>query len=205
MIEFVRRADLVPRRLGILSGAFNPTTLAHLALARAAMHDVDEVLFILPRRQPHKVYDGASFDERMEMLQLAARDPQFSIASTEGGLFIEIAQECRDVYGDAALSFLCGRDAAERIVNWDYGDPAAFARMLDEFDLRVAARGGAYDPPPGLAHRIHPLAMTSGYDEHSATQVRERIARGEPWEHLVAEAIVPLVRRIYGRTNLFRT
>ena len=148
------------------------------------MAQVDEVLFVLPREFPHKPYEGASFEERIQMLQLAAAD--FSIASTSGGLFIEIARECQETYGDAALSFLCGRDAAERIVNWNYGDPAAFAAMLNVFDLRVASRGGDYLPPPHLASRIHPLPMLPDYNAVSATDVRRRIARGEPWEHLVA-------------------
>jgi nicotinate-nucleotide adenylyltransferase len=198
VIEFFRRAQAVPRRLGILPGTFNPPTSAHIALARAATAQVDEVLFVLPREFPHKVYEGASFEERIEMLQLAADDPRFSIASTGGGLFIDIARECREAYGDAALSFLCGRDAAERIVNWDYGNPEAFQKMLDVFDLRVAARGGHYHPPPELADRIHTLPMEADCDEVSATDVRERIERGEQWEHLVPKAIVPLVRRIYG-------
>jgi nicotinate (nicotinamide) nucleotide adenylyltransferase len=201
VIEFFRRAGGDPRRLGILPGTFNPPTRAHIALARAALSDVDEVLFVLPREFPHKQFDGASFTERIEMLQEAAAEPGFSIASTERGLFIDIARECREAYRDAALSFLCGRDAAERIVNWDYGDPAAFASMLDEFDLRVASRGGEYEPPEHLSPRIHTLPMESGYDELSATDVRERIARGEPWEHLVPDAIVPLVRRIYRPTK----
>lgn len=197
MIEFFRRAGGVPRRLGILPGTFNPPTCAHIALAHAALSDVDEVVFVLPREFPHKQFDKASFAERIEMLLQAATEPGFSIASTQGGLFIDIAHECREAYGDAALSLLCGRDAAERIVNWDYGDPAAFASMLDEFDLRVASRGGEYEPPEHLAPRIHTLPIESGYDDLSATDVRERIARGERWEHLVPDAIVPLVRSIY--------
>src|SRR5437868_6057057 len=109
VIEFVRRATGTPRRLGILPGTFNPPTRAHIALARAAEPYVDEVLFVLPREFPHKQYEGASFSERIEMLRLAAAEPQFSIASTGGGMFIEIARECRPAYGDAAFSFLCGR------------------------------------------------------------------------------------------------
>lgn len=201
MIEFVRRAEGNPRRLGILPGTFNPPTRAHLALAHAALTYVDEVLFVLPREFPHKPYEGASFSERLEMLRLAADARHFSIASSGGGLFIEIARECREAYGDAELSFLCGRDAAERIVNWDYGDPAAFTAMLDEFDLRVAARRGVYEPPAHLAPRIHALPMESGYDDLSATDVRERIARGEPWEQLVPQAIIPMVGRIYRPTK----
>ena len=137
MIEFYRRAPVVPQRLGILARNLQSTHRAHLALARAAEAQVDEVLFVLPREFPHKVYEGASFEERIEMLQLSAADERrFSIASTAGGLFIDIARECRDAYGDVALSFLCGRDAAERIVNCD-GAPEAFGAMLGVFDLLV--------------------------------------------------------------------
>ena len=61
------------------------------------------------------------------MLHAALADePAFSIAAADGGLFVEIAAECRVAYGeDAQLTFLCGRDAADRILNWDYGDPEA--------------------------------------------------------------------------------
>jgi hypothetical protein len=76
---------------------------------------------------------------------------RFSIAATERGLFIEIAEEVRAVYGaEARLSFLRGRDAAERIVNWDYGRPGAIEQMLEVFDLLVASRQGEYAPPDHL-------------------------------------------------------
>jgi nicotinate-nucleotide adenylyltransferase len=198
VIEFFRRAPGLPRRLGILSGSFNPPTRAHLALARAALAEVDEVLFVLPRAFPHKQYEGASFADRIGMLERAVEDePRFSIAATDRGLFIEIARECRTVYDDAALFFLCGRDAAERIVNWDYGDPGAFAEMLEVFELLVAARQGEYIPPEPLAGRIHPLAMETEYDNVSASEVRRRIGCGEDWEELVPESIAPMVKRIY--------
>ena len=199
MIEFFLRAEGRPRRVGILAGSFNPPTLAHLALARAALALVDEVVFLLPRAFPHKAYEGASFLERIGMLVLVAEaSPGFSVAAADGGLFIEIAAECRAVYGDAGLVFLCGRDAAERIVEWDYGRPDAFAGMLEAFELLVAARGGEYRAPEQFAGRIHSLAMETGYDLVSASQVRSRIAHGEAWEHLVPESIVDLVRRIYA-------
>ena len=126
-------------------------------------------------------------------------EPRFSIGASSRGLFIEIARECREIYGpDVRLSFLCGRDAAERIVGWDYGAEGAIERMLEEFDLLVAPRGGEYRPPPALGCRVRPLAAVPALDLVSATEVRERMARGEPWEHLVPEGVVPLARRAYG-------
>lgn len=152
---------------------------------------------------PHKDYSGVSFQERMELLKMAlGSEPRFSAASSEGGLFVEIARECREAYGpETKLSFLCGRDAAERIVNWDYGEPAALQRMLEEFEMLVAARQGTYEPPELLKHRIHSLEVGKDCDHIAATEVRERIQRDLPWEHLVPEAIALPVAQIYGRTS----
>jgi nicotinate-nucleotide adenylyltransferase len=197
-MEFLQRAAGQAERLGILPGTFNPITVAHLAIARAALAHVDEVVFVLPRVFPHKTYSGASFDERVEMLRAATvDDAAFSIATAEGGLFLEIARECREVYGDdVRLTFLCGRDAAERIVGWDYGRPEALSEMLREFELLVAQRDGPYDAPAHVRTAVRCLHV-DGVDGISATEIRERIARGQAWEHLVPAAVVESARRIY--------
>jgi nicotinate-nucleotide adenylyltransferase len=198
-MEFFHRAGGSPARLGILPGTFNPVTTAHLALAEAGLAWVDEVLFVLPRELPHKEFTGATFAQRIEMLRSAlAGQPAFSLASSEGGLFVEIAGECRREYdAGVRLSFLCGRDAAERIAAWDYGQPGAFAGMLRSFDLLVAGRGGHYEPPAEFREAIRPLEFSGEYDAVSATGVRQRVARGEPGELMVPEAARELARRIY--------
>jgi nicotinate (nicotinamide) nucleotide adenylyltransferase len=196
-MEFFHRAQGRPACLGVLPGSFNPVTVAHLALAEAGLTQTDEILFVLPRIFPHKDYSGAAFEDRVAMLR-AAIGPHCSIARTRGGLFLEIARECREAYGeDVRLSFLCGTDAAERIVGWDYGRPGAAAEMLREFELLVAARQGVYQPPEEFRHAIRTLELTGEFDHVSATEVRERIARGDDWEPLVPEAARALARRIY--------
>ncbi len=200
-MEFFRKAPGTPSQLGVLSGTFHPPTRAHLGLARDALARVDEVLFVLPRRFPHKEYEQVPFEERIRLLLAAtAGEPRFSVAASDGGLFIEIARACRGAYGpETALWFVCGRDAAERIVNWDYGEPGAFVRMLDEFGLLVADRDGRYDPPETFRHRIRRLETSADYSGISATELRERIRRGAPWEHLAPESVVPLIRQIYAK------
>jgi nicotinate-nucleotide adenylyltransferase len=196
-MRFFRRASVAAKRLGILPGTFNPVTVAHLALARAALAHVDEVVFVLPRVFPHKDYSGASFGDRLAMLQAAIDEPAFSIATADGGLFVEIAQECRIEYGDVPLAFLCGRDAAERIAGWDYGRPNAFSEMLSGFELLVAARGGRFEPAPEHAAAVRSLDA-AGTEAVSATEVRERAARGEAWEHLVPAPARPIARLVYA-------
>jgi nicotinate-nucleotide adenylyltransferase len=200
-MEFFRRAAVVARALGVFPGTFNPPTRAHVALARAALGRVDEVVFVLPRVFPHKPYEGASFEERVRMLEGAlAGEPRFSIAASGGGLFIEIARECRAAYGpDTEIFVLCGRDAAERTVNWDYGRPGAIEEQLREYRLLVAPRQGEYAAPPALAGRVETIEVEGGYDEVSASRVREHILHGEPWEDLVPGPIVEIVRRVYLR------
>jgi nicotinate-nucleotide adenylyltransferase len=195
-MEFFRRAAGQPNSLGVFPGTFNPVTIAHLALARAALRLVDEVVFVLPRVFPHKTWTGASFDDRLCLLLSAlAGEERFSIASSGHGLFVEIAAECRAVYPPVRLGFLCGADAAERIATWDYGEPGAFARMMEQFDLLVAERGGTWEAP-GVRH----VELAGDYNHVSASEVRERLARGHPWEHLVPAAVRNDVRRIYGAT-----
>jgi len=197
-VEFLRRARIRPARLGILPGTFNPITVAHLALAEAALPLVDEVVFVLPRVFPHKDYSGPGFRERLELVADAAgEEPAYSIASSRQGLFMEIAGECREAYGtDVRLTFLCGRDAAERIVSWDYGRPGALEEMFRLFDLLVASREGEYSPPRDLANAIAPLPLGGQFDLVSATEVRRRIARNESWTHLVPPRIASTTRTV---------
>ncbi len=197
-MEILLARSRSPRRLGILSGTFNPPTLAHLALAKAALQRVDEVLFVLPRNFPHKSYHGATLDQRCQMLrQTLEPDSLLGLAVSDGGLFIDIARETRRHYPEAELWFLCGADAAERIIHWDYGTPDAFLRMLDEFGLLVARRGTEYRWPAEFSHRVEALPMDS-YDEVSSTAVRQRIAAGADWKPLVPPEIQQQVAAIYS-------
>jgi nicotinate-nucleotide adenylyltransferase len=180
------------KRVGVLAGAFNPVTRAHLALAEAAGKCVDEVVWAVPRVYPHKHIHGAALKDRIEMLKLSGA---YRVELTNGGLFIDIARELRRP--DSEIFFICGRDAAERVIDWDYGEAGAIESMLAEFSIFVAGRGGTYEAPAHLRHRVHRLDLAEDFSELSSTEVRRRITAGEPWEHLVPEAIVDRVRKIY--------
>jgi nicotinate (nicotinamide) nucleotide adenylyltransferase len=167
-------------------------TRAHLALADAARNVVDEVVLVVPRVYPHKEFHGATLEDRVEMLKLAGH----RVEITNSGLFIDIARQLRQP--DTEIYFICGKDAAERIIHWDYGATASIEKLLDEFSLLVAERGGAYEAPEHLRHRINRLHLDQDFSDISSTEVRRRIAAGELWEHLVPEAITAQVRRIYA-------
>jgi nicotinate (nicotinamide) nucleotide adenylyltransferase len=199
-VQFYHRSGgSIGKRVGVLPGSFNPPTIAHIELAHAAAAHVDEVVCVLPRVFPHKEYFGASLEERVELLRAVGLAVPHSIAVSEQGLFIDIARECREHYGEqTTLYFLCGRDAAERIMTWDYGRAGVVEEMLAEFQLLVAPRGGQFRPPGKLRHRVHELNLGDEHGDVSSTEVRERIAIGESWEHLVPKPIAQRVREIYS-------
>ena len=199
-MKFYRKIIQKPQKLGVLAGSFNPPTIAHQELAYSAGFYVDQVLCVVPSALPHKEYFGATLDQRLDMLATANVSIFGAIASSEAALFLDIARECKACYGpDVQLYFVCGRDAAERVLTWDYGRHGVVEEMLKEFELLVAARQGEFEPPLHLRARVHRIFMRGDHDAVSSTEVRERIERGEPWEHLVPREIVDRVREIYSK------
>ncbi|HKD09856.1 MAG TPA: hypothetical protein VKB79_28380 [Bryobacteraceae bacterium] len=188
-----------PARIAVFPGAWNPPTVAHVAIAEAGLRWADEVIWILPRAFPHKAFDGVGFEERLEMLRgVAAGSHRFSVAVADGGLYVEIADEAREFFGPAVeIGLLCGRDAAERIAAWDYGEPDVFDRMIERYPLLVAGRGGEYLPHAGHVDRVIPLPMGASFDEVSSSEVRRRVEQGLEWRSLVPEAIADLVAAGY--------
>jgi nicotinate-nucleotide adenylyltransferase len=190
-----------PKRLGLLPGGFNPPTRAHIALAEAALSVVDQVVLVLPQVFPHKQYEGATEQERHEMLRrIASARKRIGAAVADRGLFIDIVREAREHYLAADIHVICGRDAAERIIGWDYGEPGAIEQMLREFRLLVAPREGQYLPPAHLAHAVQSL-VAGDYDECSSTRIRT--CDGD-WAVLVPDEIRDLVERIYSPADASR-
>jgi nicotinate-nucleotide adenylyltransferase len=190
-----------PARVAILPGAWNPPTVAHLAIAKAAAGWADEVILLLPKAFPHKEFHGAGFEQRLAVLVgLAASEPGISVAVAQGGLYMEMAAETAEYFGPGTeIGLLCGRDAAERITLWNYGRPGVFEEMIAEYPLLVAARSGEYVAAQEHAQRVVSLPMDESFSEVSSTEVRRRIANGLSWKHLVPNAIRDEVARVWGR------
>src|SRR5574338_677445 len=165
MFEFHRRQKPAPAALTLFPGAFNPPTRAHLAMASAALERSDEVVFVLPRVFPHKEYEGPDFRQRLQMLIAATGPhPAFSVASCDRGLFIDIVRAARAAgERQPRLFFLCGADAACRILEWDYGAEGAIAAQLEEISSTAIreeiARGDRWREwiPPEIAALVEKL------------------------------------------------
>jgi nicotinic acid mononucleotide adenylyltransferase len=198
-MDLIRRGVPDARCVAILPAAWNPPTRAHLALAEAALGFADEVLLALPRVFPHKEFEHASFDLRLEWLRRIAADrPGLGVAVTEGGLFLEMARALRAADPDVERIYIvCGRDAAARFLAWPYGRGPGAIDQLREFSLLVAPRDEPFATPDLLRDSIHELDLNAEVRSISSTEIRRRIAQGEPWTHWVPEEVIPEAGRIY--------
>jgi nicotinate-nucleotide adenylyltransferase len=203
LAEYVTGSPAGALRLGVLPSAFNPPTIAHLALADAAQGaaGLDQVVFALPSDLPHKSFEGATHRQRVEMIHAAAAErPARGVVLTSGGLFVEIARELKDLHSPATEIFLiCGKDAAQRIAAWDYGMGLSFDSQLEEFTLLVGDRAGRYVPDPRWGERVQAIDLPYELDAVSSASLRERRRRNENWQALT----VPSVARLIEEWDLY--
>jgi nicotinic acid mononucleotide adenylyltransferase len=198
-MDLAHRGARDARRVAMLPAAWNPPTVAHLALAEAALNFADEVLLVLPRIFPHKGFEHAGFELRLEWLRrIAASQMGLGVGVTGGGLFLEMARALRAP--DARVEhvyIVCGRDAAERFLNWPYEHGPGASEQLREFSLLVAPRGKPFEPPDSLRASIHALNLDPKLCGISSTDVRQRIAHGESWTDLVPDEIAAEAGGVY--------
>lgn len=210
-------------------GTFDPVHLGHLAIARAAHQALGCTIRMMPAADPpHRAPPGAGAEDRAAMLELAIRgQPGLRIdrreLAREGRSYsIDTVHELRRQYGpDAALVLLVGADSFIDLPNWkDWRDLLEAVHFvvaerpgssLDD-DLRDdggpdAALGAAVagrwseDPaalqatPAGRIYRLRqPLYL------ESASEIRQRIAAGEPWRQLLPEIVAQYIadHNLYG-------
>ena len=186
------------RSVALLPAAYHPPTRAHEALLEAALQYAGAAVAVLPRALPHKEFDRIPFEARLSLIDLLASHPNTTAGTTEGGLFVEIAREAREQFPTAEIWIVCGRDAAERIVAWDYSGQPPIEEQLNEFGILVAPRGTHYQPPPALSHRIRQIPLDENDQRISSTELRELIAAGKPWTHLTPARLHAPIARLYS-------
>ena len=191
-------------RLGVLGSAYNPITRAHLLLARysKAQFKLHEIIFVLPKTLPNKPVVDTSIEQRLEMMQLGTTDvPYVSLGICSHGLFLDICSALKKIYPQGPeIFFITGRDAAERILNWPYPNPAeALAHMFADFQLLVFERKGKLKVRENplikqYSNRIHTSQLSENIDHISSTEVRQRMLAGQSIEELVPAAVAAYMK-----------
>jgi nicotinate-nucleotide adenylyltransferase len=168
--------------IGILGGTFDPPHNGHVALAQAAREKLSVDLVVLVEESPGHRGVVADAQSRLEMVRAAfpeedvRLDPHaFTVDTVRGGDF-----------GEDAF-FILGADQAAMFDRWREPE-----EVLRRVKLAVGMRGG-YDMPDlsRYGDRVVPFELAS--PEVSSSEVRRRVAAGEPIDDLVPPAVARLI------------
>jgi nicotinate-nucleotide adenylyltransferase len=178
-------------RLALYGGTFDPVHFGHLILAREALEQLalDRVIFIPAGLSPHKLATTpAPAALCREMLAAAIADePAFTMDDSElnatGPSFtIETVERYRAADPNTHIHYLIGADNLKELHTWRRIDDL---RRLVEFV--VLGRGDAR-PEAGVSFRT-----LSRRIDISATEIRQRVARGQSIRYLVPEPVRAII------------
>ncbi len=152
-------ARSVPKKIGILGGTFDPIHHGHLALAQAALEELglDEVLFVVAARPPHKPDLRLSpFIDRLAMVRLAIKSEDCFAASdvevirSGPSYSVDTLQDLRHCLGEAvSFFFLIGLDAFVDLPSWK-----EFRRLPELAELVVVHRPGSEQSIAAAVHDV---------------------------------------------------
>ena len=210
------------RLLVCYGGTFDPVHDGHVAIARAARDGLQAEVALLPARDPpHKADTRADATHRAEMLELAiAGEPGLVVDRRElrragPSYSVDTLGELRaELGGDAPIAWLVGADSLRQLHTWH-----RWQELFERAHLVVVQRPGAdidmaalRTASPVVAEQVEQrlrspeaLATTAhggfavlplpGLRPESSTELRRRIAAGEPWEHWVPPAVAAYIVR----------
>ncbi|WKB52530.1 nicotinate-nucleotide adenylyltransferase [Eleftheria terrae] len=195
-----------PRRIGIFGGSFDPVHHAHLALARVARDHLglDRLLWVPVGMAWHKARVLAPAEHRVAMAKLAVEGERgFEVSTCEversgPSYTIETVRELQAREpGPAQWLLVIGQDQYAGFDRWH-----GWTELLQRVTLAVAGRAGV-EPAPGAVLAGHPHAIEQlplPAMSISSTEVRSRVARGEPVDALVPGSVARYIaqHRLYS-------
>jgi nicotinate-nucleotide adenylyltransferase len=179
--------------IGILGGTFDPPHNGHLALAEAALRELelDELVALLAAKPGHRsCAESADIRERLAEAAFAEL-PRARVVRDEHPYTVDAVRGRR--FGDAL--FIVGYDEGAAFPGWKSPD-----EILRWVKLAVGTRSGY--PPPDLERygdQVVPFELAS--PPISSSDVRARIGKGEALDGLVP----PRVAKIIEEQGLYRT
>jgi nicotinate-nucleotide adenylyltransferase len=180
--------------VGVLGGAFDPPHVGHVALARAAIKELDlDRLLVLVVADPGHKETVAPPESRLELTRLAFEGlPEVEVELDPHARTVD-SLEARAL--DDAVFMVGGDEFADF---WRWKSPG---RILELVRLGVAMRPGVPDDRVREAHARLPAPGRISYFSLepvpvSSTLVRERVARGAPIDEFVPPKVAEAIARL---------
>lgn len=187
--------------VALLGGTFDPPHVGHVALARAALAElpIDRVVVVPLGEAPHKAVETDA-ETRLRLAEAAfADEPRVEVSRHElerpgPSYTVDTARWAAGELGDPI--FLVGADEFADFLTWREPEtilelarvavavrPGSDAARLDRVRTRLARPDRVVELP------FTPLDVSS-------TEIRERVANGEPIDGLVPPAVARLVAEL---------
>lgn len=189
-------------RVGLFGGAFDPPHNAHVALARAAVAQLGlDRLHICPTGDAwHKAHGLGPAADRLAMARLAFADlpnavvDERELRRTGPTYTIDTLRELQAESPAAVLFLVIGEDQAAGFTRWH-----AWEAIAGLATIAVAARHHAVPsqstPELALPTAARVVRLQMPLMDESATDARQRLARGEGIAELVPTAVASYIER----------
>ncbi len=182
----------------IYGGAFNPPTLAHVAILRACFeyaNDTQADVWVMPSgdRQDKTIHaprerrlafvnalikDATRFDSDKAEVKTTELDRPIAVET------IDTVHELQQAYPERSFTFVFGADSTETMADWKGGD-----ELLETLPMLVVEREGSQIN----AMARHALRLNVTTPDVSSTQVRRCIETRQPVTSLVSPSVAQLI------------
>ena len=180
------------KRVGLFGGSFDPVHLAHVALARTALDQLqlDEVRWIPAGRQWQKARNLTAAQHRAAMVALAIEgEPRFLMDRCElqrsgASYTYDTVRELQAAEPEAQWFLIIGQDQYAGLHTW-----LGWQKLLERVTLAVANRPVApWVANPEVA-RVDHQAVALPMMDISSTDIRAHVAAGQRIDALVPAAV----------------
>ena len=202
-------SGLPPHKVGVFGGAFDPPHHTHVALAQAAIAQLElDVLHVLPTGNAwHKQRTLSPSEHRLAMCRLAFAGVERALVDARETMrcgpsyTIDTLQELQAAYPGAQLYLIMGEDQARALASWHRASELARAAIIC-----VASRSESVgiaspvDDSSGLPlSPLRPLQLPPS--PLNATEIRKLLAQGQSVSALVSESVA----RYIDQNHLYQT
>jgi len=192
------------KRILLFGGTFDPVHNGHLIVARTAAQrrGSARVMLIPSAVPPHKTAAGASAAHRLAMLELAIEGHglfevcELELQRSGVSYTLETVEQLRRRHPDAEFHWLIGADMLPDLHKWYRAQEvvklvrfvvAARLPWQDQLGPIFQALGDRF--PPEAIERLRAGVTDTPLVDISSTDIRRRIAAGEPIDQLVPPAV----------------